>query len=466
MPLNLDDTIAAIASPPGPAERGIVRISGLATASVVGSLFRSTEGNSRWREMRRPARTEGSLDVSGLSVPLPASLMFWPTNRSYTGQPMAELHTIGSPPLLDAVLDHVFRCGARAAGRGEFTMRAFLGGRIDLVQAEAVLGVIDATDHEDLLRALGQLGGGVTERFVAIRAELTALLGDLEAGLDFVEEDIEFIGTSEICNRLQQCAETLHSLSETSENRLPSGYRRRIVLAGLPNAGKSTLFNRLLGRQQAIVSPTAGTTRDYLSSVMQFGSIEVELIDTAGREDTTEFVLRQAQILGTDQIQSGDLIVWCTSAVLSAADTAEDRRLRNELSQAGHTILHTILQCDRRTPSDSEQQSGDPDDHAVCLSALTGDGMDAFVEAVVRAITDSRHSRSEIVFTTAARCRESIRRCALCVESARSAAESELGDEVVAVELRSALQEIAVILGEVYTDDILDHIFSSFCIGK
>jgi tRNA modification GTPase len=246
MPLELHDTIAAVASPSDPAPRGIVRISGERTVDVVAQVFQTTASDSNsedWQRSRMPVRIEGHIALPTIGTPLPAALMLWPTARSYTGQPMAEIHTIGAPPLLGAVLERLFECGARSANRGEFTMRAFLAGRIDLVQAEAVLGVIDAADHEELKTALTQLGGGITSKLAAVRNEILSLLGDLEAGLDFVEEDIEFISASQICGRLQVCLGTLQELANDSGTRLPSGHRRRIVLAGLPNAGKSTLFN-------------------------------------------------------------------------------------------------------------------------------------------------------------------------------------------------------------------------------
>ncbi len=285
MPLDLDDTIVALASPPGAALRGIVRVSGAETAEVVAKLFRADEASLNWQTTKLPRRFVGHLELSAIIVPVPAALMYWPTRRSYTGQPMAEFHLIGSPPLLEAAIEHLCECGARLARRGVFTMRAFLSGRIDLLQAEAVLSVIEATDHEELQKALSQLGGGITSRLGLVRGDLIALLGDLEAGLDFVDEDIEFITKTQISLRLDSALSLLHQLAADPAHRLPSGYRQRVVLAGLPNVGKSTLFNRLIGRHQAIVSPVAGTTRDYLTATLKLDGLDVELIDTAGWED-------------------------------------------------------------------------------------------------------------------------------------------------------------------------------------
>jgi len=455
--LLLQDTIAALASPAGASARGIVRISGDDVASIVATVFHADPNDPGWQNAKRPIRVEGRLMLPSLRVPLPASLMWWPNRRSYTGQPMAELHTIGSPPLLDAELEGLFANGARSANRGEFTMRAFLAGRIDLVQAEAVLGVIDAADHEELETALTQLGGGITSQLAGVRSEILSLLGDLEAGLDFVEEDIEFISADQICTRLQRCLATIATLKTDSVSRLPSNHRRRIVLAGLPNAGKSTLFNRLLGSGQAIVSSIAGTTRDYLSGILTIGGTEVELIDTAGREDATDQIMQHAQDLLTEQLDGSDLVIWCTSATLTPQEQPQDKIYRDAVSSTRATVLPLRTQVDRDATGQFE---------GLVVSAQTGHGLEALLAELQSALATETSSRSELLATTAARCRDSLQRSETAMRSAIEAAEVRAGDEIVAVELRTALREIGTILGEVYTDDILDHIFSNFCIGK
>ncbi|MEZ6133059.1 MAG: GTPase [Planctomycetaceae bacterium] len=472
MSISLTDTIAAQASPSGSAERGIIRVSGDDVADVVARMFVADDGELNWQRLRRPTRIPGSLQLPAIGTPLPSALMFWPTARSYTGQPMAEFHTIGSPPLLDAVLERLLACGARSAGRGEFTMRAFLAGRIDLVQAEAVLGVIDATDHEELQTALTQLGGGLTSQLAGVRSEILSLLGDLEAGLDFVEEDIEFISATGICDRLQCCRTILYALVEQSNARLPSGHRCRVVLAGLPNAGKSTLFNRLLGSGKAIVSDIAGTTRDFLSGHMTLGHRNVELVDTAGWETTgwetaTEIpeaghcaaersIMQQAQEHRQQQTKHGDLVVWCAAADLSPADAEINDRLRSQLRQAGIAVLDVVTRADLASVMSSD----------LAVSVVADRGIAELLEAIQQRLLADRSSRSELLASTAARCRDSLQRSLAAVDAAILAAESRVGDEIIALELRDALHQIGTILGEVYTDDILDHIFSKFCIGK
>lgn len=413
---------------------------------------------------------------------------------------MAELHTIGSPPLLDAVLELLFAHGVRSAGRGEFTMRAFLAGRLDLVQAEAVLGVIDATDHEELQTALSQLGGGLTSRLASVRSKILALLGDLEAGLDFVEEDIQFITTAQVCERLQQCKATLLELAEQSTSRLPSGFCPRIVLAGLPNAGKSTLFNQLVGASKAIVSPLAGTTRDYLTGKLRMGNIEAELVDTAGweaaavttgtgeinvavdavhgnedavaespitpldAEDARRRIMQHAQQHREQQVSNADLIVWCTAADLSAADQQLNRFLRAQLGTSNTSVLDVLTRIDLVA---ADQISESPfAKHSVPISAVQGTGISELQSRMLSQLVADRSSSGELLSSTAARCRDSLQRSLTAIQAAIEAATNQVGDEIVALELRDALHEIATILGEVYTDDILGHIFSNFCIGK
>jgi tRNA modification GTPase len=467
MPLDLDDTIVALASPPGPALRGIVRVSGTETAEVISRLFRPDECSQNWRTTKMPRRFTGQLELPSILVPVPAALMYWPSRRSYTGQPMAEFHLIGSVPLLEATLEHLCEKGARLARRGEFTMRAFLSGRIDLLQAEAVLGVIEATDHEELQKALSQLGGSITSRLSQLRGRLIGLLGDLEAGLDFVEEDIEFITKPEIARRLDADMVMLRELSRDSATRLPAGYRRRIVLAGLPNAGKSTLFNCLVGQQKAIVSPIAGTTRDYLKATVSLKSLEVELIDTAGWEDAADLISERAQQLREEQISASDLVIWCTAADLSDQERREDAQLRSVAQHECVAMLNVLTRCDL-TKNDSivDEHVAGSHQESPRISAETGLGIDALKTTLFLILTGSEASRSELLGTTAVRCRDSLQRTIQCLEQASTAAKDGIGDELIAMEIRQALHELGTILGEVYTDDILDHIFSNFCIGK
>ncbi|MCH2200644.1 MAG: tRNA modification GTPase [Fuerstiella sp.] len=454
MPFDLDDAIAAVASPASPSARGIVRVSGNDVVAIVDRLLDTEVPYSG-----PPVRIPGYVLSKRFGSPLPVSVLLWPTARSYTGQPMAEFHLIGSPPILELMLAAVIDGGARQAERGEFTMRAFLNGRIDLLQAEAVSGVIDAADHDELQSALTQLGGGLTRQLLKIQSSLIAILGDLEAGLDFVEEDIEFISSETMVRRMTEIRGALQRLLVDSAQRLPSGYRPRVVLAGLPNAGKSTLFNCLADADLAIASTIAGTTRDYLCCPVRVADVSIELIDTAGWTNSKDRIQMTAVEHRQQQLDAADLVIWCVAADLNEDDQSKDAELRDSvLSRATQLIIVTTC-VDRPHPTD------DPADR-IRVSALSGVGLCDLRRKIAQCFTEKQASRTELLATTSSRCRDSIERAVRSMDSAVESVQDNLGDELTAIGLREALQEFRSILGETWTDDILDHIFSSFCIGK
>jgi tRNA modification GTPase len=389
--------------------------------------------------------------------------LYWPDSRSYTGQPTVEIHTIGSPPILNAIVEDLARRGARVAGPGEFTLRAFLSGKIDLVQAEAVLGVIDADSTSQLQQALTQLAGGVSTRIRELREQLLIDLADLEAGLDFVEEDIEFVDRDAMTARLQRAVDWLEQLEEHSRSRGRTTGRKTIVLAGLPNAGKSTLFNALARREAAIVSPAAGTTRDWLTATIDLGDLMVDLVDTAGAEQGGDEISQQAQALRSERMQQADLVLWCSAADATPQERAVDHDLSNQLvrlnaqkGRAGRIVMPVLTK--------SDQTSADADDRCA-VSALHGAGLQELKSHLREWLTESG-DEGDLLSSTLARCGESL---SLSLEALARAAEFSAqrgGEELVAFELRRGLEALGQIAGVVYTDDLLDRIFSRFCIGK
>lgn len=453
----IDETIAAPATATGSGLRAIIRVSGPATRKVVEHCFIPDDPVS-WRRARKPRRHSGRLKLPEVAVPLPAKVSLWPTGRSYTGQPLAELHLAGSPPLVEALLEALYAGGARAARRGEFTLRAFLAGRIDLVQAEAVLGVIDADDAQHLRQALSQLAGGISTRIGDCREQLLLHLADLEAGLDFVEEDLEFVDRSALLARLDGGLDLLRSLLVQTATRMHTTGRRTVSLLGLPNAGKSTLFNALAGREAAIVSPERGTTRDVLTQPVEWEGLGIDLCDTAGWEEARDAVMRQAEEQRTGRLQRADLLLWCTPHDLPPRDRAADVELFRACP-AGNA-LRVMTKCD-----DGESAGLDLRE-AVPVSARTGFGLDRLRETIVLRLRSSGDEDGELIGATAARCGESLRRSHAALERAKSAALSGAPDELLAIELREGVDALGEICGAVYTDDILDRIFSRFCIGK
>lgn len=456
MQLSLDDTIAALASAPGPGTRGIIRISGPDVPACLDGHFVFQPPQAA--NSRAATRYTGHFQLACLDEQIDAALMLWPTARSYTGQPMAEIHTIGSPPILEAMLEQLFGDGIRAAGAGEFTLRAFLSGRLDLVQAEAVLGVIDSSDQQQLDQALRQLAGGVSGRLEQTRSELITILGDLEAGLDFVEEDIEFIPADVLIARLDRAIERLEYLGQSARDRMEAGATRSVVLAGLPNAGKSTLLNALADSRVALVSDQAGTTRDYVTTTIEVEGLQIQLVDTAGQEQAASPVSAMAQQLQSEQVQTADLIVWCSAADQNQGDRHADEELFAEAAALGQPIVRIGTKADLY----SAERTPRPE---LLVSATEGNGV-AELRAELAKRLRSGSPDGELIGSTGARCHDLLRSAAESLRSARTAAAGGLGDEIVAIEIRSALESIGRILGVVYTDDILDHIFSNFCIGK
>lgn len=440
------DTIAAIASPPGPGFRGIVRLSGPGAWSVAEAGFRPVGGEAP--PSRRPSRRDGEYRLDGLRPGLPAALTLWPGPRTYTGQPLAEVHTVGSPPLLQLLLADCLRRGARPAAPGEFTLRAFLSGRIDLTRAEAVLGVIDARSPAQLQAALGQLAGGLASPIAALRDRLLDVLAHLEANLDFVDEpDVDPVGRPGLAESLARAAAETAALADRLRGRDRPGGRPKVVLVGPPNVGKSRLFNALLGHDRALVSPRAGTTRDYLAAPCDCDGLTVDLIDTAGQAPASSAVEARAQALGDDQATAADLLLVCgPTADLPLAQPADRPRLRVQ------------TKCD--LPASAPPPAG-----AIATSAETGEGLGALRRAIADALRE-QPSEGDLPTTTGARCRERLSRAAEALDSAAEALAVGVGDELVAVDLRQAVDDLGKAVGAVVTDDVLDRIFRRFCIGK
>ena len=446
----LDDTIAAIASAPGGAPRGIVRISGPATGNCLQSLLPVGEALADSRTIVFAAE----LQLPHLA-PLPADVYYWPSTRSYTGQPAAELHTIGSPPLLEHLLETLCKSGARLAEPGEFTLRAFLSGRIDLTQAEGVLGTIDAVGPHQLDAALIQLAGGLAEPLRGLRETLLELLAHLEAGFDFADEDLPFLQAEQLQHQLTEARHQVEGIAAKMTARREAGTIARVVLTGPPNAGKSSLFNALAADVGAIVSDLPGTTRDYLCADLNFDGVACRIIDTAGISTDGHRIAcqidRSAQEIARQLVEEAEILLVCRD------DATEDW---HEPETGGGPLViqvHTKTDlADRRASSPA----------AVATSTQTGEGIQELENRIREAISEVTMGDGDVVVGTAVRCRESLRGAAESLERATTLAINAEGEELVAAEVRIALDELGRVVGAVYTDDLLDRIFSRFCIGK
>lgn len=458
----LDDTIGAIASAPGGAARGIVRMSGVQTATCLADLFQANAGLSL-DEIVRPTRLAGKFRLDSAGRSIPCELFYWPGTRSYTRQPLAELHTLGSPPLVEAILRTICAAGARVAQPGEFTLRAFLAGRLDLTQAEAVLGVIDADNGSQLRIAIAQLAGGLATPLHQLRDDLLDLLAELEAGLDFVEEDIEFVSRAVLTDRLRRAINTIRDLETQMHSRSVAGALPTVVLCGPPNVGKSSLFNALVQQSAAIVADVAGTTRDYLTATLELDTARCRLVDTAGVEadEPQDELERTSQQTTHTQRSTADLEIYCADA-RQADDSAQGEGRSTEESSPARRLL--VLTKSDLAPHHLPARARDAS--TIATSSTTGRGLDELRSAISRELNVLASNSSSVVAATAARCRESLRRAGESLDRAASVAGAHGGEELIAAELRIALEELGQVVGTVYTDDILDRIFSRFCIGK
>jgi len=455
------DTIVATATAPAGASRGVVRLSGPAVGDVLLALL--TADPPRWRPgpWRYPQLSVG-VQLHGRALRALCDLFYWPGEQSYTRQPAAELHTIGSPPLIEAIVRAACQAGARLASPGEFTLRAFLAGRIDLVQAEAVLGVIDAPSGPALQGALSQLAGGLSASLFALREELLHLLAELEAGLDFVdEEDIRFVEQDELANRLAAAGRQVQTLIEQTIERGDRTALPKVVLTGPPNVGKSSLFNALCSRWgvvdgatlPALVSDQQGTTRDSLSAQLSYQGCKLLLVDTAGRDGRHSAGI-EAIAEGHSQRDSSaaDFRLLCQAARGATS------------SQAGPHDATGDSIC-VRTKTDILPQY-EPHAAEIATSSQTGQGLERLMDAIVSHLTGARLvGESQMLNSTAARCRQSLSQAQASLEQAHQIAATDQHD-LVALELRAALEGLGEVTGQVVTDDILDRIFGQFCIGK
>ncbi|GAB6165827.1 tRNA uridine-5-carboxymethylaminomethyl(34) synthesis GTPase MnmE [Thermostilla marina] len=457
MTYTVDDTIAAISSARGSAGRGLIRICGPRAWEIVRQLYAQSDHNARADAPccalpPEHPRVWPAVDiVAGELGPVPCHVFYWPQGRSYTGDQTVELHTCGSPVILGSLLEAVFRAGARPAERGEFTFRAFRAGRIDLPQAEAVLGVIEADTKSEMETALRQLSGRAFAPLYALRDRLLDLSAELELGFDFADEHLPFLDADRLRRSLADGITILDDLARAFRDETRTDDTFLVVLTGAPNAGKSSLFNALSKNASAIVANVPGTTRDFLETECREGGVLFRLIDTAGHDEAAadsiaEATGRQLQHL----LKTADLIVRCIDG--SAPGQAA-------LSISSRKPVVTIV-----TKADLPAVPVLPE-HDLKVSIHQPASLVNLRRLIARRLTESADS-SALVPATAARCRKALLEARRALTEALRLADDSPAEELIAAELRVALDQLGEIVGAVYTDELLDRIFSRFCIGK
>ncbi len=445
-----DDTIVAIATPLGRGGIGIVRLSGPEAHSVALVL------TDRKKPLR--ARHATLTRIHGSQAADQVVLTYFAAPHSYTGEDVVEVSAHGSPVLLRAIVSAAVGAGARLAQPGEFTFRAYLRGRIDLVQAEAVRDLVDAVTPLQVRAAFDQLEGTLTGRIREIDERLFDLAARLEASLDFPEEGYHFVGTDEASRRLDELVQAIGALLATSARGRLIREGLHVAIAGRPNVGKSSLFNQLAGVGRAIVTEVPGTTRDLLAETIDIDGVPMTIVDTAGvRADATDVVEAEgiSRAVSARDTAAVILLVLDRSAPL----TDDDRRLID--ATAGATRVVAANKADLAPAWRPEEIPL----HAHAVSARTGEGFDGLRTALVDATLGREPLRDAPSITNvrhAALLAEAMR----ALETARDAAAAGTPEEFVLSDIHTARQSIEEVTGARTPDDVLRAIFERFCIGK
>jgi tRNA modification GTPase len=445
--LQLADTIVAIATPPGRAGLGIVRLSGAQARAIAAQFLTPLE----WRPWQ--AHLAHLLDAQGQAIDQ-VVVTFFACPRSYTAEDLVEVACHGSPVVLRHAVQRALEYGARLAEPGEFTLRAFLNGRIDLPQAEAVRDLIDATTLYQARIAAQQVDGSVSRRVAPLKEPLVELIALLEAGIDFAEDDVSVAPAQEILRRLAPILEGARHLAESFQY---GGLVRQgltLAIVGRPNVGKSSLFNRLLEQDRAIVTEIPGTTRDLVSETASIGGIPVKLCDTAGIRQTAERV----ESLGIERSYQAMADADLTLVVIDRSQpfTLEDEDL---IARAGGRALLV------GNKSDLAGGAGNPPP-LISVSALTGAGIAGLRDAILETVAPEGAFQHETGFITSLRHEQLLRESVAYLEKACQAVRSSTPHEMLLLDLYAALRPFDAITGATTADDILNRIFSTFCIGK
>ncbi len=481
--MNLDDTIVAIATPPGRGGIGVVRVAGERAREISEPMLRLKHelqpGRAVFGELIDPRgevvelRSTGQPWAAVPTCPIPRSsavadridevvVTYFAKPHSYTTDDIIEIAAHGSPVVLRHIVELCIAAGARLAEPGEFTMRAFLNGRIDLTQAEAVRDLIDAQTLYQAKVAAQQFKGALSKRLQPIKQSLVELIATLEAGIDFAEDDVSVLPDSTILERIAAIREPLAQLAATFAYGKIVHQGLTLAIVGRPNVGKSSLFNRLVERDRAIVTATPGTTRDLVSETVAIGGIPVQLVDTAGIRQA----LDEAESIGIgksrEALADADLVLVVVDA--SQPQTAEDEELVSQA--AGRPSIIVANKCDLVNYGERLVSDHSVAKTSVRASALTGEGLAELRTEILRHVGGETGAQAEAGFLTNVRHQGLVQDSRAALDAATAAVAARIPHEMLLLDLYNALRPLDSVTGATTTDDILNLIFSTFCIGK
>ena len=440
------DTIAAIATPPGTGGIGIVRLSGTRALAIAEELSQSElkPGKIQFRSF---------IDDAGEAIDHGLCLYF-KGPHSFSGEDCVEIQAHGGPIVLDMLLERVCALGARLARAGEFSERAFLNGKVDLTQAEAIADLIESGSRAASRAAMRSLEGRFSQQVNELVEGIVELRAYIEAALDFAEEEIDFLANGDVGQRLEAALGRLQNLLLQAQQGRTLQEGLGVALAGLPNAGKSSLLNTLAGYEAAIVTEIEGTTRDVLREHISLRGIPIRLNDMAGLRESENPVEREGIRRAWESIGQADVVVYLVAADKGLTDA--DQRIIDKLGDTRLQLVYSksdLLESDHRT-----------DPESLYLSTLTGNGMDLLIDRITGKAAD--FNQDNHAFMARRRHVDALQRALHCLQQAASSFAASRSGELVAEDLRAAQQNLNEITGEFTSEDLLGKIFSSFCIGK
>ncbi len=444
------ETICAVATPPGRGGVGIVRVSGPAVAAIAEAVL-GVVPNARHARFARFHDGDGSVLDEGIAL-------YFPAPHSFTGEEVLELQGHGGPVVMDRILRRLTGLGVRLARPGEFSERAFLNDRLDLAQAEAIADLIDARTEDGARAAMRSLSGAFSQRVNALVEAVTELRVYVESAIDFADEEIDFLGESAVSDRLTELRGRLaETLAVARRGRLLAE-GMTVVIAGRPNAGKSSLLNRLAGTDAAIVTEVPGTTRDVLRERIQLDGLPLHVVDTAGLRESADLVEQEGIRRAWRAIEGADRLLLVVDD-RDGPGSAESAVVESLPAGCGVTLIRNKADLTGREPAISEGPLG-PE---VTLSALTGTGFDALA-GHLKSVMGYAPEASD--FTARRRHLDALERADVHLEAAALQLTDHAAGELVAEDLRAVQEALGEITGQVTTEDLLGRIFSTFCIGK
>jgi len=457
---STDDTIAAVSTAPGRGGIGVVRVSGPKTRHIAQALLGRVP-------VPRRAELHSFMDADGAPIDTGLAL-FFPAPRSFTGQDVLELHGHGGPVVMDLLLQRLLALGARLATPGEFTQRAYLNDKLDLAQAEAIADLIDSGSAQAARAAVRSLQGEFSARVHELAERVLELRMWIEAAIDFPEEEIDFLADRALGERMTDLRQRFAELAETARQGSLLRDGLTVVIAGRPNAGKSSLLNRLAGYEAAIVTPVPGTTRDVLRERIAIDGLPLHVLDTAGLRDSTDAIEAEGVRRARAEISRADRVLFVVDSADPAAVVAVDDDLSRLPPDVPRTVVFNKIDRSGESVRVVEATTGDAAGSAttthVYLCAATGVGVDGLREHLKAAI--GFHPSTEGALSARTRHLDALRRARAHAETAHTLLAERHAGELVAQELRDAHQALGEITGEVSSDELLGRIFTSFCIGK